>query len=106
MEVPETVKPVIGKLSELVKVKELHANVVTLGIEVDLSLSEKRFHQFVKQIETLGFKLERVTFGEDGYFDAIYRNYETGESIVVSYVPIDQFIIHSITYHKRGDMVK
>ena len=106
MEVPETMRPVIAKLSELMQVKELYANVATLRIDVDLSMSEKKFHQFVKQIQFLGFKLERVTLNDEGYFDAIYRNYETGESIIVSYVPVDQFIIHSITYYRRGGAVR
>ncbi len=106
MEVPETIKPVISKLTELMGVKQLHVNIVTLSIELNIGISTRIFHKLVMQIREMGFKLEKVDFNDDGYFEAVHRNYETGESITVKYVPIDGFIIHSITYRKSGDVVK
>jgi len=106
VKVPEPVKPVISKIFELMGIKELYINSIRLTIEVDLKISEKRFRQLVKEIEGLGFKLEDVGWDDNGYFDAIYRNYSTGENIVMSYVPVDGYTIRSITYRKQGDTVK
>ena len=106
MEVPESVKPVMSKILELMNVKELHANSVRLTIEVDLKISEKMFHQLTKEIEGLGFKFEGLSWNDNGYFDAVYMNYSTGESIAVSYVPVGGFITHSITYRKQGETIK
>ena len=106
MEVPETMKPVVAKLSELMGVKQLHADVITVSIELNIGISTRMFHKLVMQIREMGFKLEKVNFNDDGYFEAVHRDYETGESITVKYVPVDGFIIRSIVYRKSGDVVK
>jgi len=106
VEVPETMKPVVAKLSELMGVKQLHADVVTVSIELNIGISTRMFHKLVMQIRELMFKLEKVNFNDDGYFEAVYRNYETGESITVKYVPIEGFFLHSVVYRKAGDTVK
>jgi len=106
VDVPETMKSVISKLSELMGVKQLHADVITVSIELNISISTRMFHKLVMQIREMGFKLEKVNFNDDGYFEAVHRDYETGESITVKYVPVDGFIIRSIVYRKSGDVVK
>ena len=106
MELPETMKPVIAKLSELLGVKELYANVIMVSAEIGLQLTDEMFGQLVNRIQELGFKLERVSLVNNEYLEAIHRKYDTGESIILHYLPVNGFIIYSVIYRKQGETIK
>ena len=97
---------VIAKLSELLRVNELYANAISLSVEVNLNITDQMFSQLVGKIQELGFKLERVSLVNNQYLEAVHRKYNTGESIVLHYLPVNGFIIYDITYRKQGVTVK
>jgi hypothetical protein len=99
-------RSVIAKLSELMGVKQLYAGVITVSIEVNLNISTRMFHKLVIRIHELGFKLERVSLVNNEYFEAVHRKYDTGESIILHYLPINGFIIYSVIYRKQGETIK
>jgi len=99
-------KHVIAKISELLGVNELYADAVVLSVEVNLNITDQMFGQLVDKIKELGFRLERVNLINNEHLEAVHRKYDTGESIILHYLPVNGFIIYSITYRKQGVTVK